>query len=123
MRAFCLHPLVQEDAALAVAFPRLGELTPDPSILALALEYRNIANATLSTRVIAGPEDIPLSPLGDVSRMLIADKIQNRKDFLLHHRATHPRALELDRYSRIWLQRLGVSEATFEHWRARLTIA
>ena len=123
MRAFCLHPLVQEDAALAAAFPRIGELTPEPSILALALEYRNIANATLSTRAIAGPEDIPLSPLADVNLMLVADKIQNRKDFLRHHRATHPRAAPLDRYFRIWLERLGVSEETFEHWRERLTIA
>ena len=97
--------------------------TPDASILALALEYRNIANATLSARAIAGPEDIPLSPLADVNLILIADKIQNRKDFLLHHASTDPRAAELDRYFKLWLERLGVSEVTFDHWRARLTIA
>ena len=107
---------------MAASFPRLGELTSDPSVLALALEYRDIANATLSARAIAGAEDIPLSPLADVNLMLVADEIQNRKDFLRYHRATHRRAGELDRYFRIWLERLGVSEELFEHWRARLTI-
>jgi hypothetical protein len=77
---------------------------------------------TLSTRAIGSPEDIPLSPLAAVNTMLVADKIQNRKDFLAQHRANHPRAAELDRYFRLWLERLGVSEETFERWRARLTI-
>jgi hypothetical protein len=49
-RAFCLHPRVQEDADLATTFPRIGELSDDPRVIALALEYRNIANATLSQR-------------------------------------------------------------------------
>ncbi len=105
-RAFCLHPLVQNDADLAASY--LRDLSPDPWVLALALEYRHIANATLSHRPIATAADIPLSPLADVNTMLIADKLQNRKDFLLYHRATHPRADELDRYFRLWLERLGV---------------
>jgi GNAT superfamily N-acetyltransferase len=120
MRAFCLHPLVQADDALAAAYPRLAELTADPQVLALALEYRHIANATLSHRPIAGPGDIPLSPLAEVNEMLVADKIQNRKDFLRHHRASHPRADALDRYFRLWLERLGVSEAEHERWSAAL---
>lgn len=109
-RAFCLHPLVQADADLAASFPRLAELTDDLQVLALALEYRHIANATLSTRAIANAADIPLSPLADVNAMLVADKVQNRADFLRHHRDTHPRAAELDRYFRLWLERLGVGE-------------
>src|SRR5947207_8364991 len=52
-RAFCLHPLVQADADLAAAYPRLATLTDDPRVIVLALEYRSIANATLSTRRIA----------------------------------------------------------------------
>src|SRR5262249_22671122 len=44
MKAFCLHPLVQQDAAIAAAYPRVHELTDDAAVLALALEYRNIAN-------------------------------------------------------------------------------
>ncbi len=94
MRAYCLHPLVQRDDDLAAAFPRLAKLTDDLAVLALALEYRNIANATLSTRTIASAADIPLSPLAEVTEMLVADKLQNWKDFVLHHRATHPRSAD-----------------------------
>ncbi len=107
-RAFCLHPLVQTDAALAANAHRVAALTPEPRVLALALEYRNIANATLSQRPIAGPEDIPLSPLAEVQQMLVADKVQNYKDFVLHHGRTHPRRHALDRYFALWLARLGV---------------
>ena len=110
MRAFCLHPLVQEDAALAASYPHLGSLTDDPSVLALALEYRNIANAPLSTRAISSAAEIPLSPLAEVNEMLVADKLQNWKDFVLHHRATHARSAELDRYFARWHERLGVTE-------------
>jgi hypothetical protein len=121
MKAFCLHPLVQEDAALAATFPRIAELTDDPAVLALALEYRNIANATLSTREIAGAADIPLSPLAEVNEMLVADKLQNWKDFVLHHRGTHPRSAALDRYFALWHERLGVT-ADRERWFEALQI-
>lgn len=113
MRAFCLHPLVQADADLAVHHARIAEFTDDVRVAALALEYRNIANATLSTRPIASAADIPLSPVKDVNDMLVADKIQNRADFLRHHLASHPRSVELDRYFRLWLERLGISEARY----------
>ena len=110
-RAYCLHPLVQEDAELAAHATRLHELSEDPEVLALAFEYRNIANATLSFRVISSAADIPLSPLPEVNRMLIADKVQNRADFIAHHLGTHARSEALDRYFRLWLERLGIDEA------------
>jgi hypothetical protein len=113
MRAFCLHPLVQSDADLAASYPRLHELSDDARVIALALEYRNIANSTLSTRVIASPDDIPLSPLPEVNDMLVADKVQNRADFLAHHATTHPRAVELARYFELWLVRLDIDEERY----------
>jgi hypothetical protein len=122
MKAFCLHPLVQEDTALAAAYPQIAELTDDPAVLALALEYRHIANATLSTRSIAGASDIPLSPLPEVNEMLVADKLQNWKDFVLHHCATHPRAEVLERYFALWHERLGVTPAERVHWFEALQI-
>ncbi len=115
-RAYCLHPLVQADADLAASFPHLATLTDDPLVLALALEYRNIANATLSARPITCAADIPLSPLAEVNAMLAADKIQNRRDFLVHHRASHARADALDAYFRLWLERLAITEAEFARW-------
>lgn len=122
MRAFCIHPLVQEDAALATNIERVTALV-EPGVLALALEYRRVANATLSTRPIAAAADIPLSERPEVNQMLVADKIQNRKDFLLHHRGHHPRSDALDRYFQRWLERLGVSEARFAELRADLQAA
>jgi hypothetical protein len=114
-RAFCLHPLVQRDDDLARTYEAMqtAPITDDPRVLALALEYRNIANATLSPREIASAADIPLSPLEEVNQMVVADKVQNRKDFVLHHRATHPRRRALDRYFALWLERLGVSDERF----------
>ena len=88
--------------------------------MALALEYRNIANATLSRRPIEGAHDIPLSPLPDVNLMLVADKVHNRRDFEAHHRATHARSAELERYFRLWLERLGIDEARYRELVAQL---
>jgi hypothetical protein len=115
-QAFCLHPIVQADEDLARAAAEGGALrTPglDPLAVALALEYRAVANAYLSTRTVVALEEIRLSPLPDVQAMLVADKVQNRKDFELHHRATHPRAAELAAYFERWLRRLGVSEERY----------
>jgi hypothetical protein len=53
-------------------------------VLLLATEYRNIANAHLSYHP-PGESTFVLSPLSEVNIMLIADKIQNRKDFELYH--------------------------------------
>ena len=82
--------------------------------LFLALEYRNIANATLSNREITCAGDIKLSPLPEVNLMLVADKVQNYKDFLLYHKGTHERSEQLDRYFQLWLERLGVSPQKFK---------
>lgn len=110
-RAYCLHPLLQADADLAQSYERgVERLTDDPSVLLLALEYRHIANATLSPRLIASADDIPLSPLDEVNDMLRADKVQNWKDFVRHHRGAHPRSTELERYFRLWHSRLGLSQ-------------
>jgi (p)ppGpp synthase/HD superfamily hydrolase len=111
MRAFCIHPLVQDDETLGAAV--LTELTSDVHVMALAIEYRSVANAALSTRPLASAADIRLSPLAEVNDMLIADKVQNRADFLRHHAATHPRSTELDRYFRLWLERLGIDESWY----------
>lgn len=119
-RAFCLHPLVQADAELARSYPRIAELSDDPRVIVLVLEYRNIANAYLSPRRVASPAEIALSPLDEVNDMLRADKLQNHHDFLRHHQGTHPRAAELDAYFRLWLARLGVSPERQRELHARL---
>jgi len=115
MRAWCLHPLVQgdEDLRRSYAAGLLDEF--EPKVVALALEYRNIANGFLSPMEshpgYDDPARIARSPLAEVDAMLVADKLQNAKDFRLHHRATHPRAAWLERYFERWLAALGVDVA------------
>jgi len=119
VRAFCLHPLLQDDKQLATAYTRLTELTDSVHVITLAMEYRRGANLCPHRRVIQTPEEIELSPLREVNQMLAADKIQNRKDFVIHHRGTHPRTQELDRYFQLWLQRLGITDQEFaDHFTA-----
>lgn len=114
--AFCLHPLLQDDAALAAAM-RTGSVfqrwRPDPVPVALAMEYRRVANAYLSHHCEADGDPIALSPLDEVNQMLVADKVQNRKDFERYHRGSHPHSGRLEVYFRNWLRRLGVSEAEY----------
>jgi hypothetical protein len=115
-RAFCLHPLVQADEDLVRALAADGLLRApglDPVAVALALEYRSVANEYLSKREVRSLEEIRLSPLAEVNAMLVADKVQNRRDFERFHRDTHPRSAELARYFENWLRRLGISEERY----------
>ena len=110
-KAYCLHPLVQNPPDLKANYKFLAESVASRGQLILAMEYRNIANQFLSHMdKHPGFEDynkIKLSPLKDVNDMLIADKIQNRKDFWLNN-LDHPRAERLDIYFKQWLRRLGI---------------
>ena len=115
-RAWCLHPLAQDPPRLVDAEARLEMATDDPEVRMLALVYRHIANATLSTRSIESSDDIVPPPRLETTQMLIADKVQNRKDFLRYHADTHPRRVELDRYFRLWCEHLGVTEDVFAWW-------
>jgi hypothetical protein len=112
---FCLHPLTQDDDNLAKKFSSLlgGNSKANPYNVGLSLEYRNIANAYLSKREIKSIDEIAISPLKEVNDMLIADKVQNYKDFILYHRGTHPRSEILEHYFNNWLDKLNCRD-TFE---------
>lgn len=118
MQAYCLHPLCQDDAALASFNPSKFS----PRSVMLALEYRNIANLYLSFRPITGLEEIKLSPLEAVNQMLVADKVQNQKDFLLHHYGRHPRSGELQQYFSNWIQRLSLDPVQVERWQRNMNL-
>lgn len=124
--AFCLHPLLQDDQALAEAM-RPGSVfqrwRPDPVPVALAMEYRRVANAYLSHHCTGEDDAIALSPIDEVNQMLFADKVQNRKDFERFHRGTHAHSARLDVYFRNWLRRLDVSEPEYADWVALLSEA
>lgn len=121
--AFILHPLFQADEDLASNLTVLHAL--DSIVVAHIMEYRNIANASLSSIVEYTNSDhnfnwevklkrqIKISPIMQVNLMLIADKVQNYKDFIIHHKGTHPRSEELDYYFIKWLEALSVSDQLF----------
>jgi hypothetical protein len=122
-RAYCLHPIYQGDTDLATNYN--GLTIPNRfsgRALILALEYRSVANEYLSKRSIQSLDEIRLSPLKDVNDMLIADKIQNYKDFELYHKGTHPRSAELDQYFKNWLDKLGVCDERYQHYKKLLTV-
>lgn len=116
-RAFCLHPLYQSDYELdKYAFMSAPF---DNRVVLFAMEYRWRANNWLSDKVSTKEGVIRLDGLPDygalphVKVMLIADKVQNYKDFLRYHKDTHPKSAELEVYFRTWLDALGVSPTVY----------
>jgi len=105
-RAYCLHPLVQSDVDLFNNNNLIDGL--DSKVVMLVMEYRSVANEYLSSREINTIDDIRLSPLKDVNDMLVADKIQNRKDFDIYHKDTHPNRVTLTKYFNNWFKRLDI---------------
>lgn len=134
--AFCLHPMFQSDKDLLENWRVVNLLNPE--VVACVMEYRNTANAFLSdivrkTRAVGwgGPEEeneytfelirpIKLSPIRGVNDMLIADKVQNRKDFELYHKGKHERSDELTYYFECWLEALGISEEKYQEYKKLL---
>lgn len=103
-RAYCLHPIIQTETSLEnFDFSGVSE-----HVMELAIEYKRVANSYLSNRKITHINEIELSDKFEVNDMLLADKIQNYKDFLLYHKDTHSRSDELENYFRNWFKKLTV---------------
>lgn len=115
--AFCLHPMVQNDADLLTNWRKLGS---SADAIVLAMEYRATANAALAHHKLPHASAIKLSVLSEVNDMLVADKVQNLSDFVVHHKGTHPRSAELARYFKLWLDRLEIDATTYQTWVVRL---
>ncbi len=112
-KAYCVHPLYQGDVDLLETYDN-ANYSIHYNIMLLVMEYRSIANEYLSSKVLAYPNQIRLSPLKDVNDMMIADKIQNRKDFDLYHKGKHARSTDLVWYFNLWLTRLGITEERYQ---------
>lgn len=106
-KAYCLHPIVQSDIALEQNYNLLNNI--DNQVVIALIEYRSVANEYLSKRKINSIDEIRLSPLKDVNDMLVADKIQNKKDFDRYHKGKHERSNELDSYFLNWLEKLNIT--------------
>lgn len=113
-RAYCLHPIFQSDESLIEGYSSLDLSGIESSVIIAVMEYRSVANEYLSYRKVESLDEIRLSPLKDVNDMLIADKIQNRKDFEIYHKGIHLRSSELDLYFDNWMKKLGISSEFYD---------
>jgi hypothetical protein len=110
-QAFALHPIIQKTEDFAKNFDRLAFC--DCKAVALAVEYRWVANLGVRAIVKANNWEVMLAELPLVNQMLIADKVQNRKDFRAYFDRAHPDYEDLDRYFNAWLRALGVTEESY----------
>ncbi|MEJ8851888.1 hypothetical protein [Variovorax rhizosphaerae] len=132
MRAFCLHPLFQADEDLIHhGQDFMNSVDADPFVILLVMEFRSRANAWPVDRVHRSPDGLHMvadgcpsaGPLEAVKHMLIADKVQHRKDFIRHHRRKHPCSDAQDLYFDRWLEALDVGRTEYEELCAAIDIA
>ncbi len=118
--AFCIHPIIQSDNDFK---QNRHSIHFNIDTVILGMEYRNKANAFLCTPKTDHftVNDMPTLPLIETKQMLIADKIQNKKDFMIHHYGKHQRSEELYTYFNKWLTHLGVDETKYEKMRKMIT--
>lgn len=111
---YCLHPIFQSDSELLDTVQRFDTVIPieiPHKSIVFAMEYRRVANSYLSHNFVS---DLASSPLKEVWEMLTADKVQNRKDFEIYHKGTHPRSDELDEYFKNWMKILCITEEHYQ---------
>lgn len=111
---YVLHPMLQsfEDLMNQHRLVTCDRNISSRSVL-YAMEYRRAANAYLCTTKTDGWKlgDIVNATgtlLPQVRDMLIADKVQNFKDFTIHHHGTHARSAQLNAYFNNWFIRLDI---------------
>lgn len=109
--AFCIHPIVQTKQPIDVSWSES---------YSLACEYSRVANSYLckpETDHVQTVDDV-FKLVGKMSKecrdMLLADKLQNRKDFLIHHQ-DHPRFDQLNNYFDLWLRFLQSNHFSYHH--------
>ena len=110
--AFCLHPLIQKTSDFIDNYICLKDCSPIS--VALAVEYRWIANQGTRYYLETNPgAKIILSEFLEINHMLIADKIQNRKDFLATFNRNDSEFDALDQYFKNWMEALKISEPEY----------
>lgn len=119
LKAFCIHPIIQDN----ITSIDLSEVSVD--VLVLATQYAETANAYLPQHHRSYDDIMPRIPTFQVQLMLIADKVQNYKDFFntfrhqQHLLEKHDYQL-LSRYFDNWLYYLQVTPVTYNSLVARL---
>ena len=113
LKAFCIHPLFQNNESFLENYGRIFDY--DPRVMVNVLEYRNKANSYLCVSETDSYTESNIAHsvgtmLINTRAMLIADKIQNKKDFMVHHYGTHPRSEQLLNYFNNWLKYLEIGK-------------
>jgi hypothetical protein len=100
-----LHPILQSDEAFNQnkSFDFSGVNTES---IILTMEYRRTANSYLSNNSIS---DFVGFSCNEIRQMLIADKVQNFKDFMLYHFGVHERSEDLMYYFCNWFNLLEIN--------------
>ena len=104
--AYCIHPLFQSDENL-IENKGMDLTGVSTESIILTMEYRRVANSYLRFSSISSFVGISLQ---EIKEMLIADKIQNYKDF---YKKSHFNSLEfgqLYNYFHVWFGILGIPE-------------
>lgn len=121
MQAWCLHPIVQanEDFSNVLGDSSLID-DADIAPLILAMEYRHAANSYLSQMILTQEEKVALrqkvNQFEQVRFMLVADKIQNHKDFIMQPSGTYENEERLQEYFLDWIMNvLELSNDAFEY--------
>ena len=116
IKAFCLHPLAQDPSIVANEWLHHRDL--DRKAIDLAKLYAFRADSFLCRPETDHYTIMDLRKyVGSLSQnlihMLVADKIQNEKDFEIYHKGKgkHERSDQLAHYFDLWLQYLEVCEA------------
>lgn len=101
---YTLHPIVQNDVDLV----NNGDYINRTSLKTMMyiMEYRKTANYYLPKDVNTCKTPLP-SPLNEVNKALLIDKLQNQKDFNKYHKGTHPNSDNLEKYFDEWIELLS----------------
>ena len=106
MDAYCLHPLLQSDENF-VSNIYHGFQGVDTESIILACEYRRVANSFLSNMEV---KDFVGFTCSEIKQMLIADKVQNYKDFMYYHYGKHENSDRLYEYFHQWFGLLDIDK-------------
>lgn len=120
---YILHPIFQTESKeevfriLVNNFWGMEKLDDEEfsEIIKYGFLYKKYANSYLSKdhKILSKLDYDPNMPKY-IKEALIADKVQNYKDFLIYHKGTHPNSDLLDDYFKTWLICLGISQQDFD---------
>lgn len=111
-RAYAIHPLIDEmTGILGGILDALGSTLPAGNTISLAIEHHILRNKFLVKDWDTHWDETGLQNLlGPMSNecawMLLADKVQNQKDFRIHHWFTHEKTYQYEEYFNLWIETL-----------------